>query len=234
MKNKVIKYLDMGITEYKHSWDKQYELFNSILDIKNAKGNSVENPVVPTPNYLIFVEHPNVYTLGKSGDKNNLLLNHIQLQAKNAVFFETDRGGDITYHGPGQIVGYPVMDLENFGIGLRQYIYNLEETIILSLALYGIQAMRDPLATGVWLDVGKPSCRKICAIGVRSSRFVTMHGFALNINTDLEYFKFINPCGYSDKAVTSIEKELGIKQNFELAKGVVLERFAEIFGATLA
>jgi lipoyl(octanoyl) transferase len=171
--------------------------------------------------------------LGKSGDEHNLLLNYIQLQAKDAVFFKTDRGGDITYHGPGQIVGYPILDLENFGMGLRQYIYSMEEAIIKAVALYGLEASRDPHATGVWLDVGKPTARKICAIGVKSSRFVTMHGFALNINTDLEYFKHINPCGFSDKGVTSLEKELGTKQDFEMAKERVLAKFAEVFGVTI-
>jgi len=233
MKNKEVKFLDMGRSEYKYTWERQEELLNQIVEIKKANSNSGEELAVPTPNYLIFVEHPHVYTLGKSGDEHNLLLNYIQLQAKDAVFFKTDRGGDITYHGPGQIVGYPILDLENFGMGLRQYIYSMEEAIIKAVALYGLEASRDPHATGVWLDVGKPTARKICAIGVKSSRFVTMHGFALNINTDLEYFKHINPCGFSDKGVTSLEKELGIKQDFEMAKERVLAKFAEVFGVTI-
>jgi len=233
MRNREIKFLDLGILEYKHTWDKQEELLNQIVEIKKANNNVGEGLAVTTPNYLIFVEHPHVYTLGKSGDEHNLLLNYIQLQAKNAAFFKTDRGGDITYHGPGQIVGYPILDLENFGMGLRQYIYSIEEVIILVLASYGMAATRDPNATGVWLDVGKPTARKICAIGVKSTRFVTMHGFALNINTDLEYFKHINPCGFSDKGVTSLEKELGFKQDFERAKQLVLEKFAEVFGSTI-
>jgi len=233
MKNREVKFLDLGIAEYKSTWDKQEELLNHIVEIKKANGNADEESAVTTPNYLIFVEHPHVYTLGKSGDEHNLLMNYIQLQAKDAVFFKTNRGGDITYHGPGQIVGYPILDLENFGMGLRQYIYSMEEAIIRTVALYGITATRDPHATGVWIDVGKPSARKICAIGVKSSRFVTMHGFALNINTDLEYFKHINPCGFSDKGVTSLEKELGSTQDFERAKGLVLEKFTEVFGSTL-
>lgn len=233
MKSREVKYLDLGIAEYKSTWDKQEELLNHIVEIKKANGNADEESAVTTPNYLIFVEHPHVYTLGKSGDAHNLLLNYIQLQAKDAVFFKTNRGGDITYHGPGQIVGYPILDLENFGMGLRQYIYSMEEAIIRTVALYGIVATRDPHATGVWIDVGKPSARKICAIGVKSSRFVTMHGFALNINTDLEYFKHINPCGFSDKGVTSLEKELGSTQDFERAKDLVLEKFAEVFGSIL-
>ena len=231
MKNKVVRYLDLGRMDYKQTWEKQEELMNLIVNAKKLNDSSEGNSIAKTPNYLIFVEHPHVYTLGKSGDEHNLLLNYIQLQAKDADFFKTDRGGDITYHGPGQIVGYPILDLENFGIGLRQYIYNVEETMIRAMADFGLTAMRDPQATGVWLDVGKPSARKIGAIGVKSSRFVTMHGFALNINTDLEYFKYINPCGFTDKGVTSVEKELGFKQDFDLAKVIVLNKFAEIFGA---
>ena len=231
MKNKEVSYLDLGRMDYKQTLEKQEELMNLIVNAKKLNDSSEGNSIAKTPNYLIFVEHPHVYTLGKSGDEHNLLLNYIQLQAKDADFFKTDRGGDITYHGPGQIVGYPILDLENFGIGLRQYIYSVEETMIRAMADFGLTAMRDPQATGVWLDVGKPSARKIGAIGVKSSRFVTMHGFALNINTDLEYFKYINPCGFTDKGVTSVEKELGFKQDFDLAKVIVLNKFAEIFGA---
>jgi lipoyl(octanoyl) transferase len=230
---KEINYLDLGVSAYKPTWEKQQELLNQIVVLKKANNKSSDGSVIPTPNYLIFVEHPHVYTLGKSGDEQNLLLNYLQLQAKDAEFFKTDRGGDITYHGPGQIVGYPILDLENFGIGLRQYIFNLEEVVIRFLLLYGITAMRDPHATGVWIDVGKSSARKICAIGVKSSRFVTMHGFALNINTNLDYFKYINPCGFSDKGVTSLEKELGFRQDFERAKELLLDYFAKIFGSTI-
>ena len=230
MKNNKIEYLDFMLSEYKYTWEQQEKLFNQIVRIK-ISNNLATNEVIPTPNYMIFVEHPHVYTLGKSGDSQNLLLNYIQLQAKDAVFFKTDRGGDITYHGPGQIVAYPILDLENFGMSLRQYIYCIEEVVIKVLSIFGITAMRDPIATGVWLDVGNPKARKICAIGVKSSRFVTMHGFALNINTDLEYFKHINPCGFSDRGVTSVEKELGSKQDFKRAKELVLEKFAEVFEA---
>jgi lipoyl(octanoyl) transferase len=233
MKNIIVKYLDLGKSEYKQTCDMQEELLNQIVELKKTNSNLGEEAAVTTPNYLILVEHPHVYTLGKSGDIHNLFLNYIQLQAKDAVFYKTDRGGDITYHGPGQIVGYPILDLENFGMGLRQYIYSIEEAIIRVVALYGIETTRDPHATGVWIDVGKPTARKICAIGVKSSRFVTMHGFALNINTDLEYFKHINPCGFSDKGVTSLEKELGSTQDFECAKELVLEKFAEVFGCML-
>lgn len=231
--NKEVKFLDLGRSEYKYTWERQEEMLNQIVELKRTNTHAATLEEVPTPNYLLFVEHPHVYTLGKSGDEHNLLLNYIQLQARDAVFFKTDRGGDITYHGPGQIVGYPIIDLENFGIGLRQYIYNIEEAIISAVSVYGLVASRDPHATGVWLDVGKSTARKICAIGVKSSRFVTMHGFALNVNTDLEYFKHINPCGFSDKGVTSLEKEMGKRQDFDAAKAVVLQKFAEIFGATI-
>ena len=168
-----------------------------------------------TGNLLVFCEHPHVYTLGKSGDEHNLLLNYMQLQVKDAVFVKTNRGGDITYHGPGQLVGYPIFDLANFDLGLKQYIYNIEEAIIKTLATYNIATTRLEGATGVWLDIDQPTCRKICAIGVRSSRYVTMHGFALNVNTDLSYFNHINPCGFTDKGVTSMEKELGHKVDME-------------------
>jgi lipoyl(octanoyl) transferase len=233
VKNKRVEYLDLGLSDYMVTWKRQEELLKQIVDLKRGNSSSDQDSQIATPNYLIFVEHPHVYTLGKSGDEHNLLLNYIQLQAKDALFFKTDRGGDITYHGPGQLVGYPILDLENFGIGLRQYIYNLEETIIRTLLIYGIESSRDPNATGVWIDVGKPSARKICAIGVKSSRFVTMHGFALNVNTNLEYFKHINPCGFSDKGVTSLGKELGVMQDFGRLKEVVLEKFAEVFGSTM-
>jgi len=233
MKDNKIQYLDLGMSDYKITWNRQEELMKQVINQKN-KNNAIADVLrAATSNYLLFVEHPHVYTLGKSGDEHNLLLNYIQLQAKEASFYKTDRGGDITYHGPGQLVGYPILDLENFGMGLRQYIYNLEETVIRTLTLYDIVATRDPNATGVWLDVGQPAARKICAIGVKSSHFVTMHGFALNINTDLEYFNHINPCGFSDKGVTSLEKELGTKQDFERVKGIVLEKFAEVFATAI-
>lgn len=233
MKNQQITFLDFGIAEYKETWDRQEKMLEDTIAIKLKHDSLPEDQKPVTPNWLIFVEHPHVYTLGKSGDEKNLLLNYIQLQAKDATFFKTDRGGDITYHGPGQIVGYPIFDLENFGIGLRQYIYNIEEAIIRAVAEYGIKGERDPKATGVWIDVGKATARKICAIGVKSSRFVTMHGFALNVNTDLEYFKHINPCGFTDKAVTSLQKELGEKQDFEKAGKIVLSKIAEVFKGEL-
>ncbi|HPR60654.1 MAG TPA: lipoyl(octanoyl) transferase LipB [Prolixibacteraceae bacterium] len=229
MNTKII-FQDLGVSEYKQTWEYQEQLMQKVIDQKQAKKT---DPSAESENYLLFVEHPHVYTLGKSGDEQNLLLNYIQLQAAHASFFQTDRGGDITYHGPGQIVGYPIIDLENFGIGLRKYIELMEEAIIQSLATYGLAGTRDEKATGVWLDAGTPKARKICAIGVKSSRFVTMHGFALNVNTDLSYFQHINPCGFTDRGVTSIEKELGATQDFEAVKRIVLQKFIEVFGAQL-
>lgn len=224
--NKRIIVEDLGLSEYKATWEYQEKLMQRVIDQKQAKKT---NPEQESENYLLFVEHPHVYTLGKSGDEQNLLLNYIQLQAKNATFFHTDRGGDITYHGPGQLVGYPIFDLENFGIGLRRYIFLMEEAIIHSIAEYGLNGERDEKATGVWLDVGTSKARKICAIGVKSSRFVTMHGFALNVNTDLTYFQHINPCGFVDKGVTSIEKELGVKQDFEKLKEIVFLKILQAY-----
>ena len=216
-----MKYDDWGLIEYKQAWEKQEKLFTETLNRK-AEG-------LQTENHLIFCEHPHVYTLGRSGDENNMLLDYIQLQAKNASFVHTNRGGDITYHGPGQVVGYPIFDLENFNMGLKQYIYNIEEAIIHCLQQYNIVCEHFEKATGVWLDTGKPACRKICAIGVRSSRFVTMHGFALNVNTSLEYFSYINPCGFTDKGVTSMQQELGSTVDFELLKSnlktCIIEQF---------
>jgi lipoyl(octanoyl) transferase len=208
--NNAIQYIDWGLVEYNQAWAKQEELFNRSIEEKLN--------VRTTDNYLVFCEHPHVYTLGKSGDEHNMLLNYIQLQAKDATFVKTNRGGDITYHGPGQVVGYPIFDLANFNLGLKQYIFNVEEAIINTLSAYKIVSTRLDGATGVWLDVGKPTCRKICAIGVRSSRFVTMHGFALNVNTDLTYFNHINPCGFVDKGVTSMQKELGAKVDMDELK----------------
>mgnify|MGYP000849572625 CR=1 FL=1 len=199
--NSEIIFEDWGLIDYNEAWERQEKLFNETINLK------INNKT--TQNTLVFCEHPHVYTLGKSGDEHNMLLDMIQLVAKDAIFVKTNRGGDITYHGPGQLVGYPIFDLANFEMGLKQYIYNIEQAIINVLVDYHISATRLDGATGVWLDVDRPDCRKICAIGVRSSRYVTMHGFALNVNTMLEYFNYINPCGFIDKGVTSIEKETG-------------------------
>ncbi len=205
--DKTILFTDWGLIDYNSAFEKQEEIFSETIKSK------INNQ--PTENNLIFCEHPHVYTLGKSGDEHNMLLNYIQLQANDAIFVKTNRGGDITYHGPGQVVGYPIFDLANFNLGLKQYIFKIEEAIIQTLLQYSINTSRLDGATGVWLDVGLPNCRKICAIGVRSSRYVTMHGFALNVNTDLQYFNHINPCGFVDKGVTSMAKELGKVINFE-------------------
>jgi len=219
--NQTLQFIDWGLIEYNEAWAKQETLFSASIEKKQQH--------LPTDNYLIFCEHPHVYTLGKSGDEQNMLLNYIQLQTKNATFVHTNRGGDITYHGPGQVVGYPIFDLANFNIGLKQYIHLIEEAIIKTLSLYNIKSTRLDGATGVWLDVGLPACRKICAIGVRSSYFVTMHGFALNVNTQLEYFNYINPCGFIDKGVTSMEKELGTKVDMEELKSRLRKSIEEQF-----
>jgi lipoyl(octanoyl) transferase len=222
-------YEDIGLKDYKQTWDYQSAIFNKLVDAKKNETSAGSSPE-KHPGTLIFVEHPHVYTLGKSGSENNLLIDFIQMQAKNATFFKIDRGGDITYHGPGQIVGYPVFDLEIINIGLKEYIYRLEESIIQTIWEYGLKGSRLEGSTGVWLDPEiKGRIRKICAIGVRASKFVTMHGFAFNVNTDLSYFNYINPCGFSDKGVTSLEKELGRKQDIENVKEVLKQKIKGIF-----
>lgn len=211
----------------------QEMIFKRLIDYKlnGYQGNS--RVVNPTPGTLIFVEHPHVYTLGQNGSEDNLLIDHIQLQTRDAKFYRTNRGGDITYHGPGQIVGYPIFDLEVIGISLKEYIHRLEEAIIMTVSHFGIPASTLAGATGVWLDAGKKGkARKICAIGVRASRFVTMHGFAFNVNTDLTYFNYINPCGFTDKGVTSLQKELGVIQDFEDVKLLVRNNLQKVFGLT--
>lgn len=215
-------YKDLGNIEYGHAWEYQQELFTESL---NRKDNRTQ-----TENYLLFCEHPHVITIGKHGKHENLLYQESFLKEKGVSLFQIDRGGDITYHGPGQLVGYPIFDLETYNIGLRQYIFNMEEVIIRFLASYNIQSERLQGAAGVWIDTTIPAkTRKIAAIGVRSSRYVTMHGFALNINTDLSFFSLINPCGFVDKGVTSMEKELGHKVDMDEAKSKVRELFEEIF-----
>ncbi len=230
--NKKIQLQELGFKDYKETWDYQEQLFKEILDIKIK--NRREDAGLETPNYFLFVEHPHVYTLGKSGDINNLLLNEPELTEKGATFYKINRGGDITYHGPGQIVGYPILDLDNFFTDIHKYLRFLEEMVILTLAEYGIQATRSEGETGVWLDVGTPFARKICAMGVRASRWVTMHGFALNINADLGYFDNIIPCGIKGKAVTSLNVELGKEQiNVEEVKEKLLKHFKTLFEAEL-
>jgi lipoyl(octanoyl) transferase len=226
-----VVYKDIGQKDYKETWDYQADIFSKLVENKKQSNDGGESLKSDLPGTLIFVEHPHVYTLGKSGSENNMLLDYIQLQAKDASFYKIDRGGDITYHGPGQIVGYPIFDLELIKIGLKEYIARLEEVIILTVEEFGIKASRLNGGTGVWLDPEIPGkARKICAIGVKASRFVTMHGFAFNVNTNLSYFNFINPCGFTDKGVTSLEKELGEKQDFEFVKNKVRNHLKDIFG----
>ena len=204
--NNQIKYIDLGTMDYKEAWDFQQNLFDEIVQIK--KENRKNNTNLKTPNYFLFVEHPHVYTLGKSGNYSNLLIDENQLKNKNASFYKINRGGDITYHGPGQIVGYPILDLENFFTDIHMYLRFLEQTVIDSLDYFGIEAGRNQGKTGVWIDIDTPFPKKICAMGVRASRWVTMHGFALNVNVDLDYFNNIIPCGLTDNVVTSVNKEL--------------------------
>jgi len=224
--NKKIQLLDLGNKDYKDTWDYQEELFATIVDLKIQKRNA---PEIITPNYFLYVEHPHVYTLGKSGDFSNLLLSEKQLTEKGATFYKINRGGDITYHGPGQIVGYPILDLENFFTDIHKYLRFLEEAIILTLAEYGLKTERSPGETGVWFDVGTPFARKICAMGVRASRWVTMHGFALNVNADLGYFDNIIPCGIRGKAVTSMHVELGKPVDEQEVKEKILKHFSTLF-----
>ncbi|WP_298342373.1 lipoyl(octanoyl) transferase LipB [uncultured Algibacter sp.] len=228
--NKKIELQDLGLQDYKAAWDYQEKLFKGIVDskIKNRR----EGANLKTNNYFLFVEHPHVYTLGKSGNMSNLLVDEVQLKAKSATFYKVNRGGDITYHGPGQIVGYPILDLDNFFTDIHKYLRFLEEMIILTLAEYGLKAERSSGETGVWLDVGTPFARKICAMGVRASRWVTMHGFALNVNADLGYFDLMIPCGIRGKAVTSLNVELGKKQVDETeVKEKLLKHFTTLFEA---
>ncbi|RZJ76012.1 MAG: lipoyl(octanoyl) transferase LipB [Flavobacterium sp.] len=221
------KFIDWGLTDYQNAWDAQEELLNKTVALKMQ--NRLDGTQLATPNYLIFNEHPHVYTLGKSGHPENLLLDEQGLKDKQATYYKINRGGDITYHGPGQIVGYPILDLDNFFTDIHLYLRTLEEAVILTLKDYGIDAGRYPGYTGVWLDPDNEKARKICAMGVRCSRWVTMHGFAFNVNVDLDYFKNIVPCGIDDKAVTSLEQELGYKLNMEEVKEKLKAHIAELF-----
>lgn len=222
--NKNVEYRNLGLIDYKEAWDYQERLFAEIVSLKIRNRSLPAEAQEITPNYLLFCEHPHVYTLGKSGSDQNLLINEEMLKIKKASFYRINRGGDITYHGPGQIVGYPIIDLENFFTDIHRYMRLLEEAVIVTLRAYGIDAGRIEGLTGVWLDherMIKP--RKICAMGVKTSRWVTMHGFAFNVNSDLDYFSHIVPCGISDKAVTSMEKELGGSQDLkEVAENLKL------------
>ncbi len=225
--NKNIIINDLGSKDYKDVWDLQTRILDDVVSLKKERRNG--NTKIVTPNNFLFVEHPHVYTLGKSGDMSNLLLNETQLKEKGATFYKINRGGDITYHGPGQIVGYPILDLENFFTDIHKYLRLLEESIILTIAEYGLKGERSEGETGVWLGVGTPFARKICAMGIRASRWVTMHGFALNVNANLGYFDNIIPCGIRGKAVTSMEVELGNKISEEEVKQKILKHFKELF-----
>ncbi len=228
--NKKVQLKDLGTRDYKETWDFQESLFAEIV---NQKMQKRANPEVETSNYFLFVEHPHVYTLGKSGDISNLLLSEKQLEEKGATFYKINRGGDITYHGPGQIVGYPILDLENFFTDIHKYLRLLEEAIILTLSDYGLQSERSEGETGVWLGVGTPFARKICAMGVRASRWVTMHGFALNVNANLGYFDNIIPCGIKGKAVTSMHVELGRNVDEEEVNQKIVKHFSALFEAEI-
>lgn len=220
--------------DYKACWEYQEELFNTIITQKIKNRDLPKDQQTPTNNYLLFVEHPHVYTLGKSGDEKNLLVNDSQLQEKKATYYKINRGGDITYHGPGQLVAYPILDLDNFFTDIHKYLRYLEETIIITLAEYGIKAGRSKGETGVWIDEENVlKARKICAFGVRCSRWVTMHGWGFNVNADLDYFNNIIPCGINDKAVTSLHTELGSKVDMNEIKEKLKKNFSKIFEADL-
>lgn len=245
VKNQQIIYEDLGMMDYQQAWDYQEALLTNNVHIKSAartseiaKGTMNEDSLtvdnLDTKNYLLFVEHPPVYTLGKSGHIQNLLISEEERTAKRIQFFKINRGGDITFHGPGQVVGYPILDLEKFYTDIGRYLRNIEEVIILTLAEYGLDSQRSPGETGVWLDPNVPGKeRKICAIGVRCSRWITMHGFALNVNTELDYFNYIIPCGIQNKKVTSIKNELGKQLLMSEVKEKVKKNFAQVFGVNL-
>jgi len=236
MKNKKVSLEDWGLIDYKEAWDKQEELFSRTVNLKielrnrqaGSEGDEFDVGTL-TPNYLVFCEHPHVYTLGKSGKPEHLLLDEAGLKEKNAAYYPINRGGDITYHGPGQIVSYPILDLDNFFTDIHLYLRTLEEAVILTLADFGLHAGRYPGYTGVWFDADNEKARKICALGVRCSRWVTMHGLAFNVNTDLEYFKNIVPCGIDDKDVTSMQRELGHEVDINEVKKILKHHISVLF-----
>jgi lipoyl(octanoyl) transferase len=229
--NKKVKYVDWGLLDYQEAWDRQELIFKDTIAVKTA--NRTSGTAEETPNFLVFCEHPHVYTLGKSGHPENLLLDEEGLAEKHAAYYKINRGGDITYHGPGQLVGYPILDLDNFFTDIHLYLRTLEEAVVLTLNDYGIAAGRYPGFTGVWLDADNKKARKICAMGVRCSRWVTMHGFAFNVNTSLDYFNNIIPCGIDDKDVTSMQRELGYQLNMTEVKAVMKKHIADLFGMEL-
>lgn len=225
--NRKVKFESLGLKDYLDTWNYQEELFNKIIDLKKSNKNEGLDQV--TPNHFLLVEHPHVYTLGKSGDISHLLANEKELEEIGASYYKINRGGDITYHGPGQIVGYPILDLENFYTDIHRYLRELEEVIIRTLAEYGLKGVRSDGETGVWLDVNTPFARKICAMGIRTSRWVSMHGFALNVNTNLGYFDKIVPCGITDKDVTSMHAELGKELDMQEVQQKISKHFKEVF-----
>lgn len=228
--NRQTQFIHLGLIDYQQAWDYQASLFSKILEVKKANRDLPAEQQVPTENFLLFCEHPHVFTLGKSGDEANLKIEKENLHTIQASYVHTNRGGDITYHGPGQIVGYPVIDLENFFTDIHQYMRLLEEAVIQTLAEFGISAGRIPGLTGVWLDVDDETrARKICALGVKTSRWVAMHGLAFNVNVDLNYFNYIVPCGIDDKAVTSMELELGKKQDMKAVEEILKTKLAHLF-----
>jgi len=229
--NKKVIFEDWGLMDYREAWDRQEVLFSEVMAQKSA--NRLTGRASPTANYLIFTEHPHVYTLGKSGKPENLLLDEGGLEVNQAAFYRINRGGDITYHGPGQIVGYPILDLDNFFTDIHRYLRTLEEAVIRTLADYGLTAGRYPGYTGVWFDADNARARKICALGVRASRWVTMHGFAFNVNTDLSYFGHIVPCGIEDKDVSSMQRELGAPVDIDAVKSRLKHHIADLFGMEL-
>ncbi len=233
--NSATTFTDLGLIDYKEAWDYQASLFNDILAIKSSNRNLPEEEQVITKNFLLFCEHPHVYTLGKSGDEKNLLLDQTALQQVNASYYHINRGGDITYHGPGQLVVYPVIDMENFFTDIHKYMRLLEEAVILTCKTYGVESGRIAGLTGVWLgDAANENERKISALGVKTSRWVTMHGLAFNVNTDLSYFNHIVPCGIDDKAVTSLQQELGRPIDMEEVKQHMKKHLTSLFGMQLA
>ncbi len=231
MKNRQVLLRDLGFQDFKTTWDLQEQLLAETLKVKSA--NRDREVPEATPNHFLWVEHPHVYTLGRNGNPENLLVSKELLAQRGAQFYKINRGGDITYHGPGQLVGYPILDLDNFFTDIHKYLRFLEEVIILTLAEYGIEGDRSPGETGVWLDVGTSQARKICAMGIRASRWVTMHGFALNVNADLSYFDLMIPCGIQDKGVTSIARELGREIPLEEVKIKIQKHFELLFEAEL-
>ncbi len=228
--NRHTEFVDLGLIDYKEAWDRQTELFNSILSVKSENRNLADTQQKTTKNYLLFCEHPHVYTLGKSGDESNLLIKKEALHTIEATYYHINRGGDITYHGPGQLVVYPVLDLENFFTDIHQYMRLLEEAVIQTLQEFNTPSGRIAGLTGVWLDAdNEKKARKICALGVKTSRWVTLHGLALNVNTDLSYFNHMVPCGIRDKSVTSLDKEIGHPVDMPKMKNILKNKIAELF-----